>query len=80
MKKVVTILILIFILSCSSGSQNLETENIDLKNKLDTIERQNLEFNEKLNNLLRQNLDLQEKLKTLIEFNDLLETENLETK
>ena len=40
--------------------------------------KKSVSFNEKLNNLLRQNLDLQEKLKTLIEFNDLLETENLE--
>ena len=78
MKKVAAILILIFILSCASGSQNLETENIDLKNKLDTLERQNLDFNEKLNDLLRQNQDLQEKLKTLTEFNDLLETQNLD--
>ena len=65
MKKVAAILILIFILSCGSGSQNLETENIDLKNKLDTLERQNLDFNEKLNDLLRQNQDLQEKIQTI---------------
>ena len=63
MKKVAAILILIFILSCGSGTRNLETENIDLKNKLDTLERQNLDLNEKINDLLRQNQDLQEKLK-----------------
>ncbi|MAR37236.1 MAG: hypothetical protein CL715_02580 [Chloroflexi bacterium] len=42
MKKVVTILFLIFILSCSFGSQNLETENIDLKQKLETLEAEYL--------------------------------------
>ena len=42
MKKVVTILFLIFILSCSSGSQNLETENIYLKQLLDNLEAEYL--------------------------------------
>jgi hypothetical protein len=42
MKKVVTILILIFILSCSSGSENLETENIYLKQLLDSLEAEYL--------------------------------------
>ena len=42
MKKVVTILILIFILSCSSGSKNLETENIYLKQLLDNLEAEYL--------------------------------------
>ena len=42
MKKVVTILILIFILSCSSGSRNLETENIDLKKELETLQAEYL--------------------------------------
>ena len=42
MKKVVTILFLIFILSCSSGSKNLETENIYLKQLLDNLEAEYL--------------------------------------
>tara|TARA_B100001013_G_scaffold203433_1_gene123287 strand:- start:2817 stop:3065 length:249 start_codon:yes stop_codon:yes gene_type:complete len=42
MKKVVTILFLIFILSCSSDSQNLETENIYLKQLLDNLEAEYL--------------------------------------
>ena len=47
MKKVVTILILIFILSCSSDSQNLETENIDLKKQLLTLEAEYLTLEDK---------------------------------
>ena len=47
MKKVVTILFLIFILSCSSYSQNLETENIDLKKQLLTLEAEYLTLEDK---------------------------------
>ena len=59
MKKVATILILIFILSCSSGSQNLEIENIDLMNKLDTLEMQNQDLQEKIQTLEADYLTLQ---------------------
>tara|TARA_B110001454_G_scaffold138327_1_gene128543 strand:- start:1981 stop:2196 length:216 start_codon:yes stop_codon:yes gene_type:complete len=64
MKKILFIVILIFIVSCSS--QNLETQNRDLKNKLDTLQTQNQELKEKLENLETEYRLLEMSLKKLI--------------
>ena len=53
MKKVATILILIFILSCSSGSQNLEIENTVLINDKGILKNKTFMLTGKLNGISR---------------------------
>jgi hypothetical protein len=65
MKKVVTILFLIFILSCSSGSQNLETENIYLKQLLDNLEAEYLSLETEYLTLETGNIYLKQLLDNL---------------